>query len=93
LQLTNEPLYFSLAVELIEVVSSEFRILLCFGDNMVDNNQEGMTQSHSRSLLPTTNGNMVVMGREVTLLAVRGCVRGFDESCAQPLAAFACLSA
>ena len=37
---------------------------------MIDNHQEGMTQSHRRSLLPTTNGDMMVMGREITLLEV-----------------------
>jgi len=35
LQLTNEPLFFSLAVELIEVVFSKFRILLFFGKIMI----------------------------------------------------------
>src|SRR5258708_40176719 len=60
---------------------------------MVDNNQEGMSQGHSRPFLATAKGNMVVMVREITLLTMRGCVRCFDKGCTQPLAPFACLSA
>src|SRR5260370_8228575 len=60
---------------------------------MVDNNQERMSQGYRRSLLPATKGEMVVMGGEITLLAVRGCVRCFNQGRTQPLAAFARLAA
>src|SRR5260370_7634092 len=60
---------------------------------MVDNNQERMSQGYRRSLLPATKGEMVVMGGEITLLAVRGCVRCFNQGRTHPLAAFARLAA
>src|SRR6266566_3496031 len=59
---------------------------------MVDNDQEGMSQGHSCPFLTTAKGNMVVLVREITRLTMRGCVRCFDEGCAQPLTPFACLS-
>lgn len=59
--LTGGRVAFPTAVYVIKVIASEFLIDLFFGQEMVDNNEEGMPQGYSNSLLPTTKGEPMVL--------------------------------
>ena len=51
-ELMDETFFFALTLELIKIVRAKFLILLGVSDDMVDNNQERMSQGYRRSLLP-----------------------------------------
>src|SRR5436853_5537699 len=59
---------------------------------MVDDNQDTMSDGHSRTLSSAPTGNAAVLDSQIALLAVGSCMGDLDQEASQPRIALASLA-
>ncbi len=75
-------------VSLVEVVLPQFLVRLLSTQDVVDDGEDRVSDSHSSAVRPTPRGDSVVLRAQISPAAAGG-TRGFDQGASQPGATFA----
>jgi hypothetical protein len=76
-------MFHRLALALVKVIAPKLVIGFTAREDMVDDDKDGVAESHQSLLGPASSGKAMILGREVGVFGTGGAVGCLDEHLAQ----------